>query len=140
MNKTRFYLTSALILLLLASTSIIALSARSHESADAANASHGTLKFTQLQSRNFSGDDVYDLAASRNLDLSALNDNGNYSGDDVYDLGAIRIRRAPVFWSSRNFSGDDVYDPATIRGFDMSTLEDNGNYSGDDIYDLAAGG
>ncbi|MFC1996738.1 hypothetical protein ACFLXI_03905 [Chloroflexota bacterium] len=160
MNKTRYFLTSSLILLLLASTSILALSARSNESGKAANASPGALNFTHLQGGHYSGDDLYDpaviqkqntgavsasgndaydLTTTRNLDISALKDGGNYSGDDTYDLASSSIRRTPAIWSSRNYSGDDVYDLATIRSLDTSVFDDNGNYSGDDLYDAAAG-
>lgn len=111
MNTKRYFLISALILILLGSTSIIARSAHSENQITAV-----------------------DIPAQE-LNLESV----GYSIDDVFDIDAARVFSAFFFRSCGNYSGDDVYDPAAPRGFDTSLLKDNGNYSGDDAYDPAAG-
>jgi hypothetical protein len=131
MNTKHYFLVSALILVMLASTSIIALSARSHDRVMAVDIPAQEQNF---ESQSLSGDDIYDLAAPRGLDESTLLDNGNYSGDD-YDP-AVQVHSSLIFRSYGNYSGDDIYDLAAPFSLDISTLQDNGNYSGDD-YDPA---
>jgi hypothetical protein len=83
---------------------------------------------------NYSGDDVYDLAAGA---LSAPNPQFvmNFSGDDTYDLAADgQPTETPAHYAKR-FSGDDDYDSAAGGLFYEPTVRYVSNFSGDDAYD-----